>query len=96
MEISPQSLKESIWRDDGNTNPLCQFTRGHHLTSNSSREWKLLNLSLGRDSNSGHPEIVIFSTAGRSAVRKPSRLGSFTQPETVMETRMVMLRCRHF
>jgi hypothetical protein len=88
VEISPQSYKRSLWRDDGNTNPLCQFTRGHTLTTNSLREGKLPNLSLGRDSNSGQFSIVMLSTTGRcSAVRKSSRVDNLAQPETVREMR---------
>ena len=43
---------------------------------------------LGRDSNSGHVSIKIFSMAGRcSAVRKSSRVDSLAQSETVREIR---------
>lgn len=32
-EISPESFNSSLWRDDGNTNPLCQLSLGQARTS---------------------------------------------------------------
>jgi hypothetical protein len=78
-EISPQRLKESSVRDDGNTNPLCQLRFGQSKSSKTFRQGKLPNRSPGKYSNSIQFPTVIVSMAGRySAVMRSSMLDSFS------------------